>query len=184
MNRLERISGELEQTEFKITSLDRTVHYFTEDDLAELQEKFKDYMKNRGTVNAKRLLNSAIGRVDVTRSQVQISLADGIAVDRETKNNFIKSKGEITMKNTMKIEGILLSANGKDNDMMTLEFRLRYSDSCCFNSTCSLDMSQNAFIKLAADSEMELFEMFGKRFDISFQMQDGQIVGVAGIKAA
>ena len=184
MNRLERISGELEQTEFKITSLDRTVHYFTEDDLAELQEKFKDYMKNRGTVNAKRLLNSTIGRVDVTRSQVQITLADGIAVDRETKTNFIQNKGVITMKNTMKIEGILLSANGKDNDMMTLEFRLRYNDSCCFNGTCSLDMSQKAFVKLAGDSEMELFEMFGKQFNISFNMQDGKVIGVAGIEAA
>ena len=184
MNRLERISGELEQTEFKITSLDRTVHYFTEDDLAELQEKFKDYMKNRGTVNAKRLLNSTIGRVDVTRSQVQITLADGIAVDRETKTNFIQNKGVITMNNTKKIEGILLSANGKDNDMMTLEFRLRYSDSCCFNGTCSLDMSQKAFVKLAADSEMELFEMFGKQFNITFNMQDGKVIGVAGIEAA
>ena len=184
MNRLDRISGELEQTEFKINSLDRTVHYFTDDDLAKLQEKFAAYMKNNGTVNAKRLLNSTIGRVDVTMAQVQISLVDGIAVDRETKNNFIKFKGEITMKTTKKIEGILLSACGKDNDMMSLEFRLRYNDSCCFNGTCSLDISQKAFVKLAADSEMELFEMFGRRFDITFNMQDGKVIGVAGIEAA
>ena len=88
------------------------------------------------------------------------------------------------MNNTMKIEGILLSANGKDNDMMTLGFRIRYSGSCCFNGTCSLDMSQKAFVKLAEDSEMELFEMFGKQFNITFNMQDGKVIGVAGIEAA
>lgn len=184
MNRLDRISGELEQTEYKLRSLDRTVHHFTEDDLAQLQAQFVEYMKNNGTVSAKQLLNSTIGRIDVSIDQVQVSLVDGIAVDRETKSNFISCKGVNIMNNTKKIEGILLSATAKNDKIMSLEFKLRHDNSCCFDGTCCLDLSQKAFVKLAADSEVEWFEMFGKRFDITFQMQDNEIVGVAGIEAA
>ena len=185
MNRLDRISGELEQTDFQIQSLDRTGHSFTEADLEKLQKGFVEYMQQNGSIHNKQLLNSTIEKVVVGKDQVHVSLADGISVDSKTKKHFNR-KEAINMNTVTKktVNAILLSACETEDNKYKLEFRLREGNSCCYDRSFTLNAEPDAFFRLADQSEIDPLAMFGEKFNITFEIGNGAIRGIVNIEAA
>ena len=181
MNRLERLDNESEQIQTKIANLDRTVRTFTSDDLSKLQNSFTAYLQKSDTINNKRLQNSTISRIDVGKNEVQVTLAEGIAVDRQTKNLFIKEKNIMPMKNNIKkvtIEGILLDVNHNDKDILTLNFVMRDKMKVGYTENSIINVSIDDFYGIAEEAECDIIDMVGSKFEMIFEIVDNEITNI------
>lgn len=179
MNRLERISGELEQTEYKIRSLDRTVHTFKEKDLETLQSKFNDYMINNGTVNAKRFLNSIINRVEVSSDKVYVQLSEGISINKEIKNEFtFNMKGNKTMKNN-RFDAILTAIEEKDENTINCKFVFRTNGSISYNNEITIGLPYGFFFSFAERNDCDIFSLVGAPYILTVEENEKhKIVGI------
>ena len=181
MNRLEILDNESEQIQTKIANLDRTVRTFTSDDLSKLQNSFTAYLQKSDTINNKRLLNSTISRIDVGKNEVQVTLAEGIPVDRQTKNLFIKEKNIMPMKNNIKkvtIEGILLDVNHNDKDILTLNFVMRDKMKVGYTENSIINVSIDDFYGIAEEAECDIIDMVGSKFEMIFEIVDNEITNI------
>lgn len=106
----------------RINNLDREVHTFDDNDISEMKESLVPYLIEVGNIDNKRFLDSIIQRIDVTSSEIQITLADEISVDKQTKNLFNKKEKNI-MGKCRKIEGIILTIAEKADNIFELYIR-------------------------------------------------------------
>lgn len=181
MNRLETLKNEKEQINAKINTLNREKHSFHEADIINLKDYFVSYMQTNNTINAKYLINSTISKVEVSNEDVYIKLADGISVDKNTKN--ILNKELTTMKNKeIMVEVILVKAEGNSNGELNCNFIVRPQMQTCYTSSCDLIMSEDDLYGLAKQCECEYFELFGKKFNMTIEV--GKTSKVVKLEAA
>lgn len=182
MNRLERISNEKIQLDAKTENLHRTVRTFTNNDLSELQKSLAGYLQTSDTINNKKLLNSTINRIDVSNNEVQVTLAEGIAVDRKTKNLFIKKEYHTMMikndVNEIKIEGILLNVVQKDEETFRLFFVMRDKTEIGYTGNSDFDVSVENFYGIAEEAECDILSLVGSKFEMVFETINGEFTDI------
>lgn len=182
MNRLDRITNESEQIQAKIANLDRTVRTFTSGNISELQDSFAKYLQMSDTINAKRLLNSTISRIDISKNEVQVTLAEGIAVDHQTKKLFL-NKEYITMmmkKNISEvtIEGILLDVANKDKDTIALTFAMRDKTEVGYTGKSDIDVSVENLYSIAEEADCDVVDLVGSKFEMVFETVNDEITDI------
>ena len=98
INRLDRIEKQKEQLGFKISSLQRDSHTFTDTDLAKLQGRFEAFLTTKNTINCKYFLRNTIKGIEVDDDKITVSLKGGISISKQTKlmlkgnDNMLKNK--------------------------------------------------------------------------------------------
>ncbi len=181
MNRLDRITNESKQIQAKIANLDRTVKMFTSDDLSELQDSFTEYLQTSDTINAKRLLNSTIRRIDISKNEVQVTLAEGIAVDHQTKKLFLNKEYITMMKKNISeitIEGILLDVANKDEDTIALTFAMRDKTEVGYTGKSDIDISIENLYSIAEEADCDVVDLVGSKFEMVFETVNDEITDI------
>ena len=177
-----RINQQLIQVDNRINNLDREVHTFDDNDISEMKENLVPYLIEVGNIDNKRFLDSIIQRIDVTSSEIQITLADEISIDRQTKNLFNKKEKNI-MSKCRKIEGIILIINGKTDNTFELEIRTRAGCELNYNGNLKINLSKSTLDKFIIDSEIDFFDLVGSKVIILTSIDDDEnITGILDIE--
>ena len=182
LNRLDRINQQLIQVDNRINNLDREIHNFDDNDISEMKENLASYLIEVGNIDNKRFLDSIIQRIDVMSSEIQITLADEISVDKQIKNLFNKKEKNI-MGKCRKIEGIILTINGKTDNTFELEIRTRAGCELNYNGNLKINISKSTLDKFIIDSEIDFFDLVGSKVIISTSIDDDEnITGILDIE--
>ena len=180
MNRLDRISNEIDQVKNKLANLDRSKYTFRAEDLYELQDSFTSYMMSTGSINAKKLIMNTIKRVDVSNSSIHVILSDGISIDKQTKNLF--QKEENIMNKNINLDAILASVEMKDNQNISCKFVVRTPSQLNFDGNCVLTIPEVQLYKFAQENECDFFELIGSTYRMAVEMNEkGAITKMLGL---
>lgn len=88
LERVNTIEKEIAAINSQISQLENIRYIFTADDLAALKDKFIDYMLTQDTLEARKLIQAAIKKIQVDDEKVQIVFHNGISMSRETADLF------------------------------------------------------------------------------------------------
>lgn len=187
LNRIDRISAELEQVEARISNLDRETYSFTEDDLENLKAKFPDYMMTHGDVNSKRLLASTIQRIDVTSTEVHIKFADCVSIDSQTKKIFVKRSfpkmKNTYLKSTHTFNALLMGIDSIDENV-TMSLAVRPICGYCYNMNYKLVITKEKFYGLLEENVLLLEDICGSRMKLTAKADDDKITKIIDVDFA
>ena len=180
MNRLDRISNELEGVTARLESFDRDVHVFSESDLLILEERFVPFIVTRNSVNNKRFLNDVLKRVQVNSDTICVELSNSINIDKNIKNYL---KGEITMKNVeaRKLDAILLNLKGNPDGSFSLIMAVRPPHAYGYSGSCQLSMTYEDLNAIAVEEDCDFDSLVGTHFHLNVEMEGTDVKGIIGL---
>lgn len=179
MKRLERVSNELESITSRIENFDKNPQSLEENDLLPLKEDFASYMQNNGTVNAKRLLDSLIQKVQVNTDTVDLQLKNPISIDSKVKKIF---KGEPIMNTKIKkLSAILLNVTKGADDIVVLHLAVCSPGLCSYTGTCQLAITYNDLINIAEEADCDVHSLVGSCMELEVQMRNDNVENILKI---
>ena len=184
-NRLDRIEKQKEQLCFKISSLQKDSHTFTDTDLAKLQGRFEAYMIMQNTVNCKYFLRNTIEGIEVDDDKITVSLKGGISVSKQTKlmlkgnDNMLKNKMILRETTAKEIDGILLAIGGTDTQgCLAVKLAVDDKTSWGFGSIVDITVPEEYLYTMAADADKDIIELTGTPVSITASVSGGKLTRI------
>lgn len=84
LERINLLDDEIKNLNARLQQIEGQHHIFISDDLIGLKEKFMDYMVTQDTLEARKLIQATIKKIEIDNEKAEIVFNNGIAMNRET----------------------------------------------------------------------------------------------------